>query len=167
MRLIRERIPGAQKSVFVLTVESNLGMAALHHQEWVSDVEQQQLCVLHEDKDKPGIRTDDKLKEYMQKVMCDVLQDERLYFHSNMVTCDPKKTRDMMIKEYVEQLNNYAKITDPPKNPGGKPKIVYTGKLGGKNDDLCIASQLALIAKQLFNSSSGRVKYNSWLQVNK
>ena len=47
-----------------------------------------------------------------------------------------------------DELGSYCVVTEPPKTTFGKVRTTYTGKLYGKQDDLAIAIQLALIGCQ-------------------
>ena len=49
-----------------------------------------------------------------------------------------------------DELSSYCVVTEPPKTTFGKIRKTYTGKLYGKQDDLCIAIQLSLIGCQRF-----------------
>jgi hypothetical protein len=49
-----------------------------------------------------------------------------------------------------DELSSYCVVTEPPKTTFGKVRQTYTGKLYGKQDDLCIAIQLSLIGCQKF-----------------
>ncbi len=49
-----------------------------------------------------------------------------------------------------DELGSYCVVTEPAKTTFGKIRTTYTGKLYGKQDDLAIAIQLALIGCQKF-----------------
>jgi hypothetical protein len=49
-----------------------------------------------------------------------------------------------------DELSSYCVVTEAPKTTFGKVRQTYTGKLYGKQDDLCIAIQLSLIGCQRF-----------------
>ena len=53
-----------------------------------------------------------------------------------------------------DELSSYCVVTEAPKTTFGKVRQTYTGKLYGKQDDLCIAIQLALIGQQYFFQSA-------------
>ena len=54
------------------------------------------------------------------------------------------------LKILSEEMRNFAILVEPPKTTFGKVRTTYTGKLYGKQDDLCIAIQLSLIGCQKF-----------------
>jgi hypothetical protein len=49
-----------------------------------------------------------------------------------------------------DELRNYSVLVEAPKTPFGQVKRTYTGKLGGRNDDLVITLQLALAGLRIF-----------------
>ena len=53
-----------------------------------------------------------------------------------------------------DELSSYCVVTEAPKTTFGKVRKTYTGKLYGKQDDLCIALQLAMIGQQKFFQDS-------------
>jgi hypothetical protein len=44
-------------------------------------------------------------------------------------------------------------FVDPPKTLFAKPRRTFTGKVGGHNDDVAIALQLAVLTMQIFTRS--------------
>jgi hypothetical protein len=66
----------------------------------------------------------------------------------------------------IDQLNNYRKDIKESLDPGfAEEKITYTGKSGGKRDDLCIALQLSLYHMQTKRHDEDfqeRCRKNAW-----
>ena len=56
-------------------------------------------------------------------------------------------------KQLESELKAFAVITEAPRTAFGKTRRTFTGKTGGRNDDLCIALQLALAGSREFYSS--------------
>lgn len=50
-------------------------------------------------------------------------------------------------KRIKDELANYCVVTEAPKTTFGKVRTTYTGKLYGKQDDLCIAIQVRTILR--------------------
>jgi len=69
----------------------------------------------------------------------------REFFSNELGTAEAK----MRIKD---ELSSYCVVTEAPKTTFGKVRTTYTGKLYGKQDDLCIAIQLSLIGCQKVSS---------------
>ena len=63
------------------------------------------------------------------------------------------------IKQIRDELTRYAIITEPAKTLFGKIRKTYTGKIGGLNDDLAIALQLAITGLRCFYQNE---KYNNF-----
>ena len=59
---------------------------------------------------------------------------------------DPREARQRL----KDELSSYCVVNEAPKTTFGKFRKTYTGKLYGKQDDLCIALQLAMIGCQKF-----------------
>jgi hypothetical protein len=53
-------------------------------------------------------------------------------------------------RQLEDELNNFCILTEAPRTPFGKPKRTYSGKVGGRNDDLSIALQLAVAGLRCF-----------------
>ena len=49
-----------------------------------------------------------------------------------------------MIKIIDDELRNFCILVEAPKTPFGRPKKTYSGKVGGRNDDVAIVLQLAI-----------------------
>lgn len=49
-----------------------------------------------------------------------------------------------MFKTMDDELKNFCILVEAPKTPFSKPKKTYSGKVGGRNDDVCIVVQLAI-----------------------
>ncbi len=71
------------------------------------------------------------------------------------VTCTSREA----LSQLDDELRNFCILVEPPKTPFGKPKKTYSGKSGGRNDDLCIALQLAITGIRTFYQSS---RYNQF-----
>jgi len=65
------------------------------------------------------------------------------------VTMDPKEA----LRVLDDELRNFCIVVEPAKTVFGKVRKTYTGKLGGRNDDLAIALQLAITGVRCFYSS--------------
>lgn len=51
----------------------------------------------------------------------------------------------IQVKQQIEdELRSYCVIIEPSKTPFGKTKKTYTGKMGGRNDDVSVVMQLAI-----------------------
>ena len=67
------------------------------------------------------------------------------------------------VKQVLEdELRNFCILVEPPKTPFGKVKKTYSGKVGGRNDDLCITLQLAITGIRTFYQQD---RYNQFRPV--
>ena len=58
----------------------------------------------------------------------------------------------------------FAILVEPPKTTFGKVRKTYSGKVGGEQDDACIAMQLAVTGLRTFYTSD---KYERFRRTNK
>ena len=137
----------------VLIFESNLAFESQHllHavdnagiKNWVSLSEGQQGTL--------GWLTTNERKQQMCLLLREAMTVGKIAlareFFSNELGTAAAKTR---IKD---ELSSYCVVTEAPKTTFGKVRQTYTGKLYGKQDDLCIAMQLSLIGCQKFFQDS-------------
>ena len=55
------------------------------------------------------------------------------------------------VKQVIEdEMRNFCILVEPAKTPFGKVKKTYSGKVGGRNDDLVITLQLAITGIRTF-----------------
>lgn len=65
------------------------------------------------------------------------------------------------LKTLEDELRNFCIIVEAPKTPFGKVKRTYSGKVGGRNDDLVIALQLAITGCRCFYSSEKYARFRA------
>jgi hypothetical protein len=53
-------------------------------------------------------------------------------------------------QQMQDEMRNFCILVEPSKTPFGKTKKTYSGKVGGRNDDLVIAIQLAVTGVRCF-----------------
>ena len=74
----------------------------------------------------------------------------------------------MDVKDALKALGNemraFAILVEPPKTTFGKVRKTYSGKVGGEQDDACIAMQLAVTGLRTFYTSD---KYERFRRTNK
>ena len=64
-----------------------------------------------------------------------------------------------MRQQIEDEMRSFAVIVEPSKTPFGKPKKTYSGKSGGRNDDVAIVIQLAIAGVRIFYQNA---KYATW-----
>jgi hypothetical protein len=65
----------------------------------------------------------------------------KIAFEKDVFTTSRKMTPEKVLGVLREQLERYHWELKPPRDNHGKPSWAMTGKMGSKNDDLCIATQ--------------------------
>ena len=152
LNMIRS-MPLLEGAMAVLSFESNLAFESqhlLHHlhahrfKNWVSLAEGAH--------DALGWHTTAARKETMALLLREVLRVGRISysrrFFSITMGSDEAKVR------VANECRNFSVVVDPPKTAFAKTRKTYTGKIGGLQDDVAIALQLALAASKTFFESS-------------
>jgi hypothetical protein len=95
-----------------------------------------------------GWLTTNERKEQMALLLREAMTVGRICIHEAFfsVELELREAR----KRVSDELLNYCVVTEAPKTSFGKVRRTFTGKLYGRQDDLCIAIQLALIGQQTF-----------------
>ena len=148
------------RATCVLCLESNLAFESqhlLHHlaesgvKRWLSLAEGAHGAL--------GFLSTHATKEQGTLLLREALRMGRISFGREFLSTamTAREARDRI----VDELRSFSIIRQPPSTPFGKTKITYTGKINGKQDDLCIALQLCLLASRTFFQSS---KYAAWAQ---
>jgi len=78
----------------------------------------------------------------------DALKLGNIALYSHFV-CTQMATQEA-IKNIRDELVRFSIVTEPAKTLFGKVRRTYTGKLGGQNDDLAIAIQLAVTSMRCY-----------------
>ena len=154
-------------AVFVIGHEGMTGREHEHNEilirndRWLD----RRCCILREmpREGEPGLFTDDKAKEAMAFNTAALLSARSIRIHSRWFTTRQK--RDDLFAKFERQMYGYKKIFDVIRRKNGtyeysRPR--YTGKIGGEQDDACMALQLALAGRIKFMSEGGRVRYRQW-----
>jgi hypothetical protein len=95
-----------------------------------------------------GWLTTNERKDQMALLLREAMTVGRICIHERFfsVELELREAR----KRVQDELLNYCVVTEAPKTTFGKVRRTYTGKLYGRQDDLCIAIQLAIIGQQTF-----------------
>jgi len=134
---------------FVLIFESNLAFESQHllHaveragiKNWVSLSEGQQGTL--------GWLTTNERKQQMCLLLREALTVGKIAIAHEFFSNELKHVEAKL--RIKDELSSYCVVTEAPKTTFGKVRTTYTGKLYGKQDDLCIAIQLSLIGCQKF-----------------
>ena len=140
IRALRREFP---HNLIVCAFESNLGMESAHAAACLERENVANVYVIRE-KNRMGVYTTLARKE----LYCDTL---RFYLEQNCIGLMKKgvisrrgvKESTRVQRVVREQVCSYRRL-DVPSKPGTMAKRQYTGKLGGNNDDACLALQLSV-----------------------
>ena len=149
----------------MLSVESNLGNEAMHHQAYITSSGLVKVIVMNEDNNRAGVRTTHDMKRTMVIIMNDAMTHLRLHFYKDMISVNGKHDSKDMIKKIIQQVMNFHRIVEPPVKLHQEPKEIYNGKMGGGKDALLMALMLGLYMKNV--AASKPEKYSHILGVAK
>ena len=108
-----------------------------------------------------GWLTTNERKEQMCLQLREALSVGKLHFSDEFFSTTPGVRE---VKEQLEgELRNFCVLVEAAKTPFGKVKKTCSGKVGGRNDDLVIALQLALSGSRVFYQEN---RYRSFRPVN-
>ena len=77
---------------------------------------------------------------------------------SSQFFCNTMAPKEM-IKIIYDEMRNFCILVEAPKTPFGRVKKTYSGKVGGRQDDVVIVLQLAVTGARQFYQPD---KYNSF-----
>ena len=143
------KLPGHETSQIVFIPESNLGFEAQHHAMALERAKVSRLVTLREGPQQSiGLLTTNETKAAQCKLLQELLENSALSVCADMVclSAEPAEALHMLIGE----MRNYSVLIEPPRSAFGRSKQTFSGKLGGQNDDLVIALQLALLGMRRF-----------------
>ena len=154
------RLEGFDNVRFVITIENNLGIATGRLFKAIYANIKNFLVITKDGYDLPnvviarksGVQQTPKTKEMMYYALKDIINYEQLRFYKpNVTTYVPKGRRGydhkalfgLLKKMLQRQLTDFCVINKQPNDPVFQEiKRSYSGKEGGKKDDLCMALQL-------------------------
>lgn len=59
-----------------------------------------------------------------------------------------------LVKALLGEMRAYSIIIEPPRTAFGRSRHTFSGKIGGQQDDMIIALQLALLGTRMFRRSN-------------
>ena len=106
-----------------------------------------------------GFLTTNATKEGMMMMVRDALGVGCIAVHRQFFSTTHEP--DEMLRMLKDELKAFCVITEPGKTPFAKPRKTYSGKVGGRNDDLAIALQLAVIGCRTFYSNERYARFRA------
>ena len=128
-------------SWLILIAESNLGQEASHAHHFLKGY--RRLWAISE-KGKSGVRvgvnTTHERKELMVNTLLLFVNQEAIGVYKNLICANPhvcsKSRKAKVMDEFKKQFAGFRKVVTKPKESWKLPRIIYTGKLKGSNDDI-------------------------------
>ena len=128
---------------FIFVGESNLGQEADHMKHMLRS-ESNVYCVM--EGGLAGVRTTHKRKELYAMELCKFISQNALQHTGDLlVVANPLRTcsRDIALAEFQKQLLGFRKIVLHSSTGRSEPRVSFTGKSQGAQDDLCITATIA------------------------
>jgi len=145
-------IPEFEDAVAVLVLESNLAFEAQHLMHALNQTGVRRWVALSEGAGgSVGWLTTNERKESMCFQLRDSLRVGCIGRHKAFFSLS--QTAGDMLKMLADEMRNFCILVEPPKTPFGKQKKTYSGKVGGRNDDIIIAMQLAITGCRCFHQN--------------
>jgi len=143
------KVPRLQNCMIVLVLESNLGFECQHIVHAVNTAKVRNWVALSEGASGGiGWLTTNERKESMCFALRDSLAVGCIGLSRHFFSTTHPKPEIMKIID--DELKNFCILVEAPKTPFGKPKKTYSGKIGGRNDDIAIVMQLAIAGVRRF-----------------
>jgi len=150
LRLLR----GLERARIWLAVEANYAMEGRRIVQDVARARVEECYTLLEDgpRQQEGIRMSEPLKKELQLSFNALLMAHRLRWHRNMISVGKGTASDpaALRKTTIDQIARYQRqLKYNANDPSALPKELFTGKIGGAEDDLCIAAQISQKAHEI------------------
>jgi hypothetical protein len=137
--------PAFANCTMVVIPEANLGLEAAHITKYLRESTVPNWCILREDRmNLPGVRTTADNKEAMCIRLQDLLRSDGVGIARDLVCVDEDSNAADQVQSLMQQLMGYSIMVKKAETVFQKTKIVFTGKISGKQDDLCMALQMML-----------------------
>ena len=155
-------MPVYSQAKIVVGAECNLGFEAHHIIHTLRSKHVPHIALHEGPHDSPGILTTNESKELMCTALQEMLDFRRIVFSNTFLCLSMDQIKCVKLLE--RQLRTYTIIVEPPKTAFARSRKTYSGKVGGNQDDLCIALQLAILTYRMFvrhdkySAHQGRVR---------
>ena len=100
-----------------------------------------------------GVWTNQQNKKRMVQIAADLLANDKLRVSDSLNGSNVQTD----LADIEEQLRRFTPVVEVAKNLFGKTKVTYSGKRGGKKDDLAMALLIALYWERYFLNEPGFV----------
>ena len=127
---------------FIFFAESNLGQEADHMAHMLRD---EGFCHAVKEDGLSGVRTTNKRKELYSMELCKFMSQSACTISTKLVVANPFTSGDKtrVLDSFRKQLIGYRKIILASSTGRSEPRVCYTGKSQGANDDLVVTLTIA------------------------
>lgn len=132
-----------------MVLESNLAFESQHLLHALSEAGVKKWIALAEGQGGTiGLLTTHGRKEEYCLLVREALRMASISFHNDFfsVTLGEREAKQRL----RDEMENFSVVTEPPKTLFGQTRKTYTGKLGGKQDDVILSLQMSLYGAKKF-----------------
>lgn len=142
-------MPFLGKAMAVLSLESNLAFESQHLLHYLHTHNFERWCSLSEGaRGELGFLTTHSTKERQALMLREALRVGKISFALRFFSIS--MTAEEAKKRVKDELKNFSVIKEPGKTFFAKPRITYSGKLNGQQDDTVMTLQMALLSQRCF-----------------
>jgi len=142
-------MPFLANAMAVLSLESNLAFESQHLLHYLHTHGFERWCSLSEGaRGELGFLTTASTKERQALMLREALRVGKISFSMRFFSISMEVEEAK--KRIADELKNFSVVKEPGKTFFAKPRITYSGKLNGQQDDCVIVLQLALLSQRCF-----------------
>lgn len=97
---------------------------------------------------KGGVTTTHKIKQHMMEMTQTAIIHDEVCVSAEFITSHAEPAK--MLEEFRAQMLRYRAHKKPASTPFGQDKVAWSGKDGGRKDDLAVTLQLAIYWRSVF-----------------
>jgi len=142
-------LPLLGSTTAVMILESNLAFESQHLLHALGEAGVKKWIALSEGQGGSiGLLTTHARKEEYTLLLREALRIGKISFHEQFTSVSlGSQAAKVRLKD---ELLNFSIVTQPPTTMFGKVRKTFTGKLGGKQDDLVLALQMSIYGSKMF-----------------
>lgn len=129
-----------RSAVKIFIPENNLGLEASHLHGLVQEFPD--VVTFWQNDQRPGVVMTHESKNRYHKMMTTCLYQGKLVFERDLFTTSRNLTAKKILPTVREQFERYHWEVRQARDNYGKRALALTGKMGSKNDDMCVALQM-------------------------
>jgi len=160
LRAIRERIPGMSGKKIVFVPESNSAFESQNYALGVIEARIPHVYLMDEDTKHVGLRSTNATKKRMATLFAHALRAHAVKFHPLLQTqtkkagsdeiCTPAEMQATLVKQAGDFKRKRIKKRKREEGDTNEYTEVYSGKHGGRMDDLIMAAMICYIGHMIY-----------------